>query len=55
MDFTNICCLVVEKSKLKFSLAPLKLLTNFENSNSSPLQRPYSGDFGPENAYGSHL
>jgi hypothetical protein len=29
----------------------LRLLTNSENHFSNPLQRPYSGDFDPENAF----
>jgi hypothetical protein len=41
----------MKKSKSKFFLAPLKLLTSFENPSSNPLQRPESGDFNTENAY----
>ncbi len=29
----------------------MKLLTNFENPFSKPLQRPYNGDVDPKNAY----
>jgi hypothetical protein len=36
----------------KFLLASMKLLINSENHFSKPLQRPYSGYFDPENAYG---
>jgi hypothetical protein len=32
-------------------MASIKLLTNSENQFSNPLERPYSGDFDPENAY----
>jgi hypothetical protein len=41
----------MEKLNSKLYLAPLKLLTNFENPSSNPLQRPYSDDFGTDNAY----
>jgi hypothetical protein len=42
---------LLKKSKSKFLLASIKLLTNFENHFTNPLQRPYSGDFDPEKAY----
>jgi hypothetical protein len=38
--FTIFCFLVDEKSNSKFQLAPLKLLTNFENDTSKLLKRP---------------
>ncbi len=41
----------MKKSDSKFYLAPLQLLSNFENPSSNPLQRPESGDFDTENAY----
>jgi hypothetical protein len=43
----------MNKPNSKFYLAPLKLLTNFENPStlSNPLQRPGSGDFDTGNAY----
>jgi hypothetical protein len=41
----------MRKSNSKLYLAPLKLLTNFENPFSNQLQMPYSGDFDTENAY----
>jgi hypothetical protein len=34
-----------KKSKSKFFLAYMVLLTNFEKPFSNPLQRPYSEDF----------
>ncbi len=34
----------MEKTKSKFLLASMKLLANFENTFSSPVQRPYIGD-----------
>jgi hypothetical protein len=55
MVFTTFCFLIEEKKNSKFWLAPLKVLTNFENPSSNPLQKPYSGDFDTENATGSHL
>ena len=42
---------LMKKSYSKFKFAPLKLLTNFENSSSNLLHRPSSGDFDTENAY----
>ncbi len=50
MVFTIFCILVDEKIKLKVLIAPLKVLTNFENSLSNPLQRQ-SGTFDTENAF----
>jgi hypothetical protein len=41
----------MKKLDSTFYLALLKLLTNFENPSSNPLQRPQSGDFDNENAY----
>jgi hypothetical protein len=38
--FTIFCFLVDEKSKSKFKLAPLKLLSHFKNPSNSPLQKP---------------
>jgi hypothetical protein len=29
----------------------MKLLGNYESPYNNPIQKPYSGDFGPENAY----
>jgi hypothetical protein len=40
-----------KKSNSKYYIAPLKLLTNFENPSSNPLLRPFGGDFDTENAY----
>jgi hypothetical protein len=40
----------MKKVKSKF-LPSKKLFTNSENPLSNPLQRPYSGDFDPENVY----
>jgi hypothetical protein len=45
----------MKKSNSKFSLAPLKLLTNFENPFSNPLQRPESSDFTLKMLTGSRL
>jgi hypothetical protein len=43
---------LLKKSKSKIMLfASKKLLTNFEHPFNNPLQRPYSSDFDPENAY----
>jgi hypothetical protein len=39
--FTFFVAWVKNQTK-KFKLAPLKLLTNFENPFSNPLQRPYA-------------
>jgi hypothetical protein len=33
----NFCCLVIEKKKIKFWLASMKMLTNCENPSSNPL------------------
>jgi hypothetical protein len=46
------------KKNSQFKLVPLKLvklLPNFENPTSYPLQRPYSGDFDNEMLTGSSL
>jgi hypothetical protein len=40
MDFTIICFHAYEIINLNFQLAPLKILTSFENPFSNPLQRP---------------
>jgi hypothetical protein len=45
----------MKKLNSKFYLAPLKLLTNFENPSSNLLQRPKSGDFDTERLPGSRL
>jgi hypothetical protein len=47
--------LMMKKSNLKFPLASMKLLTNFVNPFSNPLQRPNSGGFGPKMPIGSRL
>jgi hypothetical protein len=36
--------MLMKKSNSKFLLAPLKLFTNFENTYTNSLQRPYSGE-----------
>ncbi len=36
--------MLMKKSNSKFLLAPLKLFTNFENTFTNSLQRPYSGE-----------
>jgi hypothetical protein len=41
----------MNKLKLEFLLASMKLLTYSENHFSKPPQRPSSGYFDPENAY----
>jgi hypothetical protein len=54
--FCNFGFLVDEKTNSEFELAPLKILTNFENPSSNPpLQRPKSGDFTLKMLIGSRL
>jgi hypothetical protein len=45
----------MKKSNSKFLLAPLKLLTQFENPSSNPLQRPYIVGFDTDMLTGSRL
>jgi hypothetical protein len=52
MDFhKKFGCIVVEKIKSKFLLSSLKFLINFENPFRNDLQRFFSENFDPENAY----
>jgi hypothetical protein len=49
--FKIVCFLLVVCRKKSFRLLAFQqILNNFEDSFSNPHQRPYSGDFDPENA-----